>query len=83
MPSRAWKLRIQDTLESVSAVESYVTRMTFEEFAGSITSFLEESLAFRPPLQGLKISPSGSQGVALGLPYLALSGLARSPNGAA
>lgn len=32
MPSRNWKLRIQDILESVAAVRSYVTGMTFEEF---------------------------------------------------
>jgi len=32
MPSRAWKLRIQDILESISAIESYVAGMTFDEF---------------------------------------------------
>ena len=34
MPSRDWKLRIRDILESVAAVESYVAGMTFEAFAG-------------------------------------------------
>lgn len=34
MPSRDWKLRIRDILESVAAVESYVADMTFEAFAG-------------------------------------------------
>ena len=33
MPSRDWKLRIRDILESVAAVESYVAGMTFEAFA--------------------------------------------------
>ncbi len=33
MPSRAWKLRIQGILESVSAIESYVAGKTFDEFA--------------------------------------------------
>ncbi len=32
MPSRNWKLRIQDILESIDAVLSYVTGMTFEDF---------------------------------------------------
>ena len=32
MPSRDWKLRIQDILESIAAVESYVVGMSFEEF---------------------------------------------------
>jgi uncharacterized protein with HEPN domain len=32
MPSRNWKLRIQDILESVAAVEGYVAGMTFQEF---------------------------------------------------
>lgn len=34
MPSRDWKLRIRDILESVAAVESYVAGMTFEAFEG-------------------------------------------------
>ncbi len=32
MPSRDWKLRIQDILESIEAVEGYVSGMSFEEF---------------------------------------------------
>jgi uncharacterized protein with HEPN domain len=32
MPFRDWKLRIQDILEAVSAVNSYVAGMTFDEF---------------------------------------------------
>ncbi len=32
MPSRDWKLRIQDILESIEAVRGYVSGMTFEEF---------------------------------------------------
>ena len=32
MPSRDWRLRIQDILESVAAVKNYVAGMTFEEF---------------------------------------------------
>ena len=32
MPSRGWRLRIQDILESISAVEDYVAGMTFEDF---------------------------------------------------
>ncbi len=32
MLSRNWKLRIQDILESIAAVQSYVTGMTFEDF---------------------------------------------------
>ena len=34
MPSRDWKLRIRDILESVAAVEGYVAGMTFEAFEG-------------------------------------------------
>lgn len=32
MPFRDWKLRIQDILEAVAAVENYVAGMTFENF---------------------------------------------------
>lgn len=32
MPSRDWKFRIQDILESVGAIEGYAAGMTFEEF---------------------------------------------------
>lgn len=32
MPSRDWRLRIQDILESIADVQSYVTGMTFEDF---------------------------------------------------
>jgi uncharacterized protein with HEPN domain len=31
MPSRKWKLRIQDILELIDAVQSYVAGMTFED----------------------------------------------------
>lgn len=33
MPSRNWRLRIRDILESVGAVQGYAAGMTFEEFA--------------------------------------------------
>jgi uncharacterized protein with HEPN domain len=32
MPSRSWRLRIQDILEAITAVNDYTTGMTFEEF---------------------------------------------------
>jgi len=32
MPSRDWKFRIRDILESVSAIVGYTAGMTFEEF---------------------------------------------------
>ena len=32
MPSRDWKLRVQDILESLEAVERYIEGMTFEQF---------------------------------------------------
>jgi len=32
MPSRDWKLRIQDILEAIETVRKYVAGMTFDEF---------------------------------------------------
>lgn len=32
MPSRNWKFRIQDILEAVAMVESYVSGMSFQDF---------------------------------------------------
>lgn len=35
MPPRKWKLRIQDILESVDAIQGYVRGMDLESFAGN------------------------------------------------
>ena len=37
MPSRDWRLRIQDILESITEIERCTRGMTFEEFAKNQT----------------------------------------------
>ena len=32
MPRRGWRLRVEDILEAIAAIESYVQGLTFEEF---------------------------------------------------
>ena len=34
MPSRSWKLRVEDILEAIAAVRGYVEGMTFDDFCG-------------------------------------------------
>jgi uncharacterized protein with HEPN domain len=38
MPSRDWRLRLQDILESISEIEQRTKAMTFEEFAKNQTN---------------------------------------------
>ncbi|TRU51109.1 MAG: DUF86 domain-containing protein [Microcystis aeruginosa Ma_QC_Ch_20071001_S25] len=38
MPSRDWRLRVQDILESISEIEQRTKAMTFEEFAKNQTN---------------------------------------------
>ena len=38
MPSRDWRLRLQDILESISEIEQQTKAMTFEEFAKNQTN---------------------------------------------
>ena len=38
MPSRDWQLRLQDILESITAIERRTKGMTFEEFAENQTT---------------------------------------------
>ena len=38
MPSRDWRLRLQDILESISEIEQRTKGMTFEEFANNQTT---------------------------------------------